>query len=90
MGTNVTCGHNDCNMIKTINTQMHRSLIKWLKDNRLKQGLTTRQLGKLLDEPFQFVSKVESSERKLTVHEYIQYCKALKLDHHFGLKFFED
>jgi len=60
-------------------------LIDWLKSARKEQGLSVRDLGKLLDEPHQFVVKIETCERKLNVFEYVQYCDALKLDYAVGL-----
>ena len=85
----VTCSHNDSNMIKSINTQKHQALTKWLKEKRLEKELSIRQLGNLLEEPFLFVSKIERGQRNLTVHEYVQYCHALGIDNTEGLKFFE-
>jgi len=40
----------------------------------------------LIDEPFQFISKIETAQRKLSIHEYVQYCEALNLDPTEGLK----
>jgi transcriptional regulator with XRE-family HTH domain len=73
-------------MIKSTNNQSYQKLIAWLKKSRLEKGLTVRQLGELLDEPFQFVSKIENGQRNLSVHEYVQYCDALGVNTSFGLK----
>ncbi|MCW8093206.1 helix-turn-helix domain-containing protein [Alteromonas sp. ASW11-130] len=73
-------------MIKSTNHQDYQKLIAWLKKSRLEKGLTVRQLGELLDEPFQFVSKIENGQRNLSVHEYVQYCEALELDPALGIK----
>ncbi|WP_335989184.1 XRE family transcriptional regulator [Pseudoalteromonas sp. CH_XMU1449-3] len=72
-------------MIKHINNSRYKALIDWLKTARIEQGLSVRDLGKLLDEPHQFVVKVETCERKLNVFEYVQYCEALKLDSKKGI-----
>lgn len=48
-----------------------------------------RQLAVLIDEPFQFVSKIETRQRKLNVFEYLQYCRALNLDPSEGLRMME-
>lgn len=72
-------------MIKSTNHQDYQKLIAWLKKARLDRGLTVRQLGELLDEPFQFVSKVEKGQRNLSVHEYVQYCEALGENAQTGL-----
>lgn len=72
-------------MIKHINDSRYKALIDWLRAARLEQGLSVRDLGKLLDEPHQFVVKVETFERKLNVFEYVQYCEALKIDSKEGV-----
>jgi len=72
-------------MIKSINTEKYQQLLDWLKAERQNQGLTVRQLALKIDEPFQFVSKIETSQRKLNIHEYVQYCEALDLDPNEGL-----
>ncbi|MGE6416674.1 helix-turn-helix domain-containing protein [Alteromonas macleodii] len=76
-------------MIKSTNHQDYQKLIAWLKKARLDRGLTVRQLGELLDEPFQFVSKVEKGQRNLSVHEYVQYCDTLDIEPLIGLKMFK-
>lgn len=74
-------------MIKSTNNQSYQKLIAWLKKSRLEKGLTVRQLGELLDEPFQFVSKIENGQRNLSVHEYVQYCEALGVNHQDGIRY---
>ncbi len=73
-------------MIKHINDSRYHALIEWLKTARTEQGLSVRDLGRILDEPHQFVVKVETCERKLNVFEYVQYCNALGLDTAIGIK----
>jgi transcriptional regulator with XRE-family HTH domain len=73
-------------MIKSINTQKYQELLGWLKAARLNQGFTVRQLALIIDEPFQFISKIETGQRKLGIHEYVQYCEALGLDPALGLE----
>lgn len=73
-------------MIKHINDSRYKALIDWLKAARTQQGLSVRDLGKLLDEPHQFVVKVETCERKLNVFEYVQYCDALGISPEDGLQ----
>jgi transcriptional regulator with XRE-family HTH domain len=72
-------------MIKSINTQIYQELLDLLKAARLNQGFTVRQLALIIDEPFQFISKIETGQRKLGIHEYVQYCEALNLDPSEGL-----
>lgn len=73
-------------MIKHINDPRYKALIEWLKSARIEKGLSVRDLGKLLDEPHQFVVKIETYERKLNVLEYVQYCEALRIDAPVGLR----
>lgn len=73
-------------MIKHINDPRYKALIEWLKSARIEKGLSVRDLGKLLDEPHQFVVKIETYERKLNVLEYVQYCEALRIDASVGLR----
>mgnify|MGYP001943210890 CR=1 FL=1 len=75
-------------MIKSINTQKYEELLDWLKAGRLNKGLSVRELALIIDEPFQFISKIETAQRKLNIHEYVQYCKALDLDPAEGLVIF--
>ena len=72
-------------MIKSINTEKYQDLINWLKQERLDKGLSIRDLALVIDEPFQFISKIETAQRKLNIHEYVQYCEALNLDPVEGL-----
>ena len=76
-------------MMKSPSTLRYQELLKWLKHERIEQGLTVRELGALIDKPFQFISKVETGNRKLDVYEYMQYCKALGVDYRKGLKLLE-
>jgi transcriptional regulator with XRE-family HTH domain len=72
-------------MIKSINTEKYQELINWLKEERLNRGLSVRELAQKIDEPFQFISKIETAQRKLNIHEYVQYCEAMSLNPAKGL-----
>ncbi len=74
-------------MIKHINDPRYAALIKWLIKARNHRGLTVRQLGEAIGESHQFVNKVETQQRALKVHEYVEYCEALGLSPEEGLKF---
>ncbi|MCW8194012.1 helix-turn-helix transcriptional regulator [Proteobacteria bacterium 005FR1] len=67
-------------MHKTIGSANYARLVKWLADARTMEGLSMRDVARLIDKPHSFIQKVESLERRLDVHEYVQYCKALKVD----------
>ena len=73
-------------MIKEIENTKYEVLIDWLKKSRLDKNLTIRELAVLIDEPFQFVSKVENCQRRLNVYEYLQYCKALDISPNDGIE----
>jgi len=74
-------------MKKSIASDKYLSLVAWLKSSRIEQDLTMRDLGELIDEPHQFIGKVESCERRLDVYEYVQYCQALNVDPIEGLEY---
>jgi len=74
-------------MKKSITSNKYLSLLAWLKSARNEQGLTMRDFSELIDEPHQFVGKVETGERRLDIYEYVQYCKALNIDPVEGLKY---
>lgn len=73
-------------MKKTIYSSKQEKLTSWLKDARLKQGLSMRQLAEKLDCPHSFIGKVEQGERRLDVIEFIEYCMALKISPNEGIK----
>jgi transcriptional regulator with XRE-family HTH domain len=65
---------------KSVYHPKYQALLAYLKAARLERGLTVRDAAELIDEPFQFVSKIETGQRRLTVHEFVQYCEALQID----------
>lgn len=76
-------------MHKTITSDKYLSLITWLKNCRLEQNITMRDLALKIDEPHSFVGKVETAERRLDIYEYVIYCKALGISPSKGLKLLE-
>lgn len=58
----------------------HNQLRDALFDTRRKRGLTQVEIATLLDKPQSFVSKYESGERRLDVIEFLEVCKALKVN----------
>lgn len=67
-------------MNKTSNSEKYRAFLAHIKASREQQGLTVRDLAKIIDENHPIVHRIETGERKLTVQEFIEYCIALKLD----------
>ncbi|HHG5368148.1 TPA: helix-turn-helix domain-containing protein [Pseudomonas aeruginosa] len=62
-----------------------QALTRWLRDTRMDQGLTMRDLGERLGVTHSYVQKVETGERRLDVVEYVWYCAALGAAPHEGL-----
>ena len=73
-------------MRKSINSPEHTRLIRWLKNQRLHQELTMRQLAERLGVSHSFIGKIEQGERRLDVAEYLQYCEALAVNPSDGIK----
>ena len=73
-------------MTYSINTPEMTALVRWLRDERLRSGLSMRELAVLLSKPHSFVQKVESGERRLDVVEFVWYCRALGQDPGEGLE----
>jgi transcriptional regulator with XRE-family HTH domain len=73
-------------MKKTIAAQEYSDFIDWLIAGRDARGLSMRALAERLNLPHSFVQKIESKERRLDVYEFAQYCEALGLDPHDGMR----
>lgn len=58
----------------------HNQLRDALLDARRKKGLTQVEVATLLDKPQSFVSKYKSGERRLDIIEFLEVCKALKVN----------
>ena len=58
----------------------------WLRNERLRLGLTMRELALRLDRPHSFVQRVEEGDRRLDVVEFVWYCQALGIDPLLGLE----
>ncbi len=73
-------------MFKTLRTDEHKRLIGWLKEQRVSQGLTMRELAEKLGTRHTLIGKVEQGERRLDVIEYLRYCEALGSSPEDGLQ----
>jgi len=73
-------------MIKTVHDKKYQALLKYLRTVRESQGLTLTDVAGLIGETFQIVNKIETGVRKLSVHEYVQYCEALGIDPNNGIE----
>jgi transcriptional regulator with XRE-family HTH domain len=61
-------------------SRRHNKLRTVLREARLEAGLTQQQLADRLKRSDNFVSYVEVGDRMLDVLEFIEYCKALRMD----------
>ncbi len=73
-------------MNRSLSTSEHERLVAWLKKQRTDKGVTMRDLAVKLEVAHSFIGKVEQSERRLDVVEYLAYCKALEVSPIEGLK----
>ncbi len=67
-------------MKKAIYSSNGKILCDWLKKQRIKSGLTMRDLGEKLNLHHSIVGRIELGERRLDVIEWIEYCEALNAD----------
>jgi transcriptional regulator with XRE-family HTH domain len=58
---------------------LYIEFISLLRQARIQHGLSQRDLGKLLNKPQSFISKVETCERRLDVIEAAEWCIALQV-----------
>lgn len=62
------------------NLDRHELLALLLRDLRIKGGLTQTEVAHALDKPQSYVSKYESSERRLDLIELSDLCPVLGID----------
>ncbi|MBU2964681.1 MULTISPECIES: helix-turn-helix domain-containing protein [Amphritea] len=67
-------------MIKSPRHPKYIALINWLISVREEQGLTVRELAKLLSEDHSTIVKIETRVRKLSAIEYYEFCSVLNVD----------
>ncbi len=77
-------------MGKSIYSPANQALLKWLKSEREKQGLTIRELGKRLQVNHSIIWNIENKQRRLDLIEYVTYCRELNIDSSIGLKIVEE
>lgn len=64
-------------------------LTTWLRDQRIAQNLTMRELASKIGVHHSIIGKIEQQERRLDVVEYTELCKALNVSPLVGLKFMD-
>lgn len=72
-------------MKKTIYSTDYQNLTTWLKEQRLSQSLSMRDLASRMEVPHSFIGKIEQCERRLDIIEYLDYCKALEVNPKDGI-----
>ncbi|WFF37742.1 helix-turn-helix domain-containing protein [Moraxella nasibovis] len=73
-------------MTKSIYSPEIIAVRSWLREKRLEQNLTMRQLAERLGRPHSFVQRVEEGDRRLDVVEFVWYCQALGIEPMLGLQ----
>ncbi|KHN61514.1 helix-turn-helix domain-containing protein [Dickeya fangzhongdai] len=58
----------------------YQSVIKILREARIKQGITQEDLANALGRPQSFVAKIENGERRLDVVEFAHIAHLLSVD----------
>lgn len=76
--------------MKSIHDQAYKLLIGMLKDARKRQKVTQAELAERIGSDQTYVSKVETSERRIDVIELRTICKALGIDFVDFMRDFED
>ncbi|USZ14303.1 helix-turn-helix domain-containing protein [Moraxella sp. FZLJ2107] len=72
-------------MTKSIYSPEMIAVRSWLRSERLRLGLTMRELAQKLDRPHSFVQRIEEGDRRLDVVEFVWYCQALGLNPQDGI-----
>lgn len=73
-------------MTKSIYSPEMTAVRTWLRQNRLAQNLTMRQLSERLGKPHSFVQRIEEGDRRLDIVEFVWYCQALGVQPQHGLE----
>jgi transcriptional regulator with XRE-family HTH domain len=67
-------------MTVSTHTQEYTKFTEILKQTRLDMGLTQQDVADRLDKPQSYIAKLENSERRIDVIEFIKLAKALDID----------
>lgn len=68
------------NPVKTLNKREYDVLLDLLRTARERAGLTQHGLSKALDEDPMYIHKVENKDRRLDLLEFVELCRALRMD----------
>jgi transcriptional regulator with XRE-family HTH domain len=67
-------------MRKSVHSTRYRRLLQLIVDARLEAGLTQTEVAARLRRPQSYVAKVEGSERRLDVLEFVDMAAAIGAD----------
>lgn len=67
-------------MSKSIFTPSYQFILQTLRQARKKNGLTQLQLAKKLKKTQSFICKIEKSERRLDIVEFLEIAHTLNID----------
>ncbi len=67
-------------MAKSLHSQSYTALVTLLREIRVARGLTQQMVAERLDKPQSYVAKVESSERRIDVPEFVALVRAMGAD----------
>ena len=73
-------------MVKSIHDKEYREIIERLKKARIDAGLSQQAVADKLKKPQSYISKIESSERRLDVAEMKKFASIYKKPADYFLK----
>jgi len=59
---------------------------RWLREKRIENGLTLRELADKMGVTHIWILRTEQSKRRIDLVEYLRFCSVLALDPHEGLR----
>lgn len=67
-------------MGRSFHSERYQRLVRTLKAERLRGGLTQEDVARALKRPQSFVAKYESGERRLDIVEFAEIAAAISVD----------
>ncbi|EBG5321696.1 helix-turn-helix transcriptional regulator [Salmonella enterica subsp. enterica] len=64
----------------SVYSEEYQSVIKVLRDTRVKKGITQEKLAQAMNRPQSFIAKIESGERRLDVIEFAYVAQLLDIN----------
>ncbi|RLM03806.1 transcriptional regulator [Gibbsiella quercinecans] len=64
----------------SIYSEEYQSVIKTLREARIRKGISQQSLAESLGRPQSFIAKVESGERRLDIVEFVHLSRLLSID----------